>query len=151
MSFQVKLGKDCKLYRNKGTYADPDWSEVDLVQDLTLALTKGEADATTRGYGSWEAVVAALKQGTVDFGLLWNPADEHFAAFLNSFLNDSTVEVLILDGPVSGTGSAGNQGLRVTVQVFNFRRNEQLRNTVAAEVTIKPTYAENAPAWYTVS
>ena len=76
----VKLGMDAKLYRNDGTYEVPDWVEMTNVKDLTLNNEKGEADVTTRASNGWRATVGTLKDGSVEFEMVWDTEDESFTA-----------------------------------------------------------------------
>ena len=78
----VKLGLDAKLYRNTGTFASPAWNEVINVKDLTLNLEAGEADVTTRGNNGWRATVATLKDGSIEFEMVWDTADADFAKIM---------------------------------------------------------------------
>ena len=52
---------------------------------------------------------------------------------------------------MSHFATVGVQGLRATMAVTNFSRNEPLEEAITVSVTVKPTYAENAPEWMTVS
>ncbi len=140
------LGKDAKLYRNSGSYGSPTWTLISNVRDLGLGLEKGEADVTTRAGNGWEQVVAALKSASIEWGMVWDTADANFTAIRNSFLNDTVIEFLVLDGAVATTGS---QGLRAECMVQRFRRNENLREAVVVDVSAKPTYSTNAPSWWT--
>jgi hypothetical protein len=142
------LGLNAKLYRNSGTFAVPVWDLVTNVRDLRLNLEKGEADVTTRGGNGWEQVVATLKSATIEWGMLWDTGDTDFAAIRDSFLNDTTIEFLVLDGLVATTGS---QGLRAICMVNRFTRNENLREALTVDVAAKPTYNTNAPSWFTVA
>jgi predicted secreted protein len=144
----IVLGLDAKLYRNTGNYASPTWVEVENVKDVTLGLSKSEADVTTRKNGGWRAIVGALKEGVVSFEMLWDTADTDFQAFLDAWLNDTSIEVLCLDGSVSAGGS---EGLRATFSVIQFERQEPLEEAIKVAVTIKPTYADNAPSWHIVA
>jgi len=139
------LGLDAKIYRNSATYENPTWVEIDNVKDVTLNLSKEEADATTRANNGWKAIVATLKEGTVDFEMVWNKSDENFQALLTSFLSNTVIDFLILDGPYT---SEGSEGLRASCQVFSFTRAEQLTDVLRAAVTIKPTYSAHPPDWY---
>ena len=139
-----RLGLDCKLYRNTGTYETPVWNEVPNIRDNELALDKDEADVSTRGGGGWEQVVASLKKGSVEFDMVWDTADDDFLAFLTAFLDNSTIEIAAMDG---GIAVVGSQGLRATCMVTKCSRKEELKNAVMASVAIKPTYAANAPEW----
>jgi TP901-1 family phage major tail protein len=143
----VKLGLDAKLYRNTGTYATPVWDEITNVRDVTLNLEAGEADVTTRGNNGWRATVATLKDGSIEFEMVWDSADTDFTAIRDAFLNKTAVEMAVLDGDVLITGS---QGLRASFMVTSFSRNEPLEEAITVSVTMKPTYSANPPEWMTV-
>jgi hypothetical protein len=144
----IKLGMDAKLYRNTGTYASPTWDLIGNVKDLTLSLETGEADVTTRGNGGWRATVATLKDGALEFEMIWDTEDTDFTAIRTAFLGNTAVEMAVLDGLVATTGS---QGLRASFMVTNFTRNEPLEEAITVSVSMKPTYSANAPAWMTVA
>lgn len=143
----IKLGMEAKLYRNTGDYATPNWVEMLNVKDLTLNLEASEADVTTRGNGGWRATIAALKDGSIEFEMVWDTADADFTAIQQAFFNNTEIEFTVLDGDV---GTTGSQGLRATMSITNFSRSEALEEAITVSVTAKPTYAENAPEWMTV-
>jgi hypothetical protein len=143
----VKLGLDAKLYRNTGTHPAPAWNEVKNVKDVTLNLEAGEADVTTRGNSGWRATVATLKDASVEFDMVWDTADDDFAAIRDAFLNHTAIEVAVMDGDIA---TAGSQGLRATCMVTNFSRNEALEEAITVSVTVKPTFSTNAPTWHVV-
>jgi len=143
----VKLGLDAKLYRNTGTFASPTWNEVINVKDLTLNLEAGEADVTTRGNNGWRATVATLKDGSIEFEMVWDTEDLDFAAIRDTFLDRAAIEFAVMDG---GIAVAGSQGLRATCMVTNFSRNESLEEAITVSVTVKPTYSVNAPIWMVI-
>lgn len=143
-----KLGYQAKLYRNTGTHGTPVWNEIVNVKDLTLNIEKDEADVTTRGNNGWKAMVATLKDASLDFDMVWDTGDEDFTALQESFFDDTTVEVLCLDGAYDTVGS---QGLQATVMVKNFSRDEKLADALMAKVKIRPTYSSYAPEWFTAT
>jgi hypothetical protein len=143
----VKLGLDAKLYRNTGTFPAPVWDEIKNVKDVTLNLEAGEADVTTRGNAGWKATVATLKDGSVEFEMVWDTADTDFAAIRDAFLNKTPIDLAVLDGDVTITGT---QGLRADFMVTKFTRSEPLEEAITASVTVKPTYSPNAPSWMIV-
>lgn len=143
----VKLGLDARLYRNTSTYAAPVWNEIKNVKDVTLNLEAGEADVSTRGTGGWRATVATLKDGSIEFEMVWDTADDDFAAIRDAFLNRGSIEFAVMDGDIATSGS---QGLRATCMVTSFSRNEALEEAITVSVTVKPTYATNPPSWMTV-
>ena len=144
----VKLGLSAKMYRNTGTYASPVWNEIKNVKDLTLTLETGEADVTTRGNAGWRATVATLRDASVEFEMVWDTSDDDFSAIRNAFLNNTSLEVAVMDGDITTSGS---QGLRATCMVTSFSRSEALEEAITVSVTIKPTYAANPPVWLVIS
>lgn len=141
------LGLDAKLYRNTGTYASPTWNEITNIKDVTLNLTKGEANVSIRG-SSFRLRKGTLKDASIDFNLLWDTDDEDFTAIQEAFFDGTTIEILAVD---QAYNTVGSQGLRATVEVFTFTRNENLEEALNVDVSLKPTYATNLPEWYTYS
>ncbi|MEW4530206.1 phage tail tube protein [Maioricimonas sp. JC845] len=144
----VRLGLEGKLYRNSASYATPTWEELTNVRDLTLNLEAGEADVTTRGNAGWRAIVAALKDASIEFEMVWDPADSGFTALQQAFFNKTAVEFAVMDGDVTTSGS---QGLRASMSITSFGRSEPLEEAMTVSVTAKPTYADNPPEWMTVA
>lgn len=143
----MRLGIEGKLYRNKGTYAEPQWSEIANVADLTLSLEKGEADVTTRAGGGWRAIKGAIKEASVEFQMIWDAEDEDVQALLAAYLNGTPIEFAVLDGPVN---QAGSEGLRATMEVLKFSRGEGKDDAMTVDVALKPTHAPNPPQWMVV-
>lgn len=143
----VRLGLDAKLYRNTGDYVAPVWAEFGNAKDVTLNLEKGEADVTTRANAGWRATVGTLKDGSIEFEMVWDTGDAGFAAIKDAYFNDTPIEMAAMDGDIAASGS---EGLRASFSVTNFTRNEPLEEAITVSVTLKPTYAEHAPEWYVV-
>jgi hypothetical protein len=143
------LSQNAKLYRNTGTYAVPVWDLIGNVKDLTLSLEKDETDVTTRASGGWKEFVDGMKDATVEFGMLWDTGDADFDAFQGAFINNTSVEVLVLDGLAA---TAGSEGLRATMMVKSFTRNENLGEALMVDVSLRPVKnANSAPVWYTAT
>ena len=139
----VKRGMDAKLYYKAGGLGAPgSWSELTNVRDNTLNLEKGEADVTTRGNNGWRATIGTLKDGSVEFEMVWDPEDDGFDAIQDAYFNDSLIALAIMDGDID-TGS----GLQADFSITNFTRNEPLEEAMTVNVTAKPTYSANAPQW----
>ncbi|MCX7804798.1 MAG: phage tail protein [Planctomycetota bacterium] len=143
-----KLGLEGKLYRNTGTYENPNWVAMNNVKDVTLTLEKGEADVTTRANAGWRANVGTLKEATVEFEMIWDTADLGFKAIQEAWFDDESIELAIMDGPITESGS---QGLRATFSVISFSRKEPLEEAMTVEVTLKPAYSTHAPSWMKVT
>ncbi len=144
----AKLGMEAKLYRNTGSYESPVWAEVENVKDLTLNLEAGEADVTTRANDGWRATIATLKDASVEFGMVWDTEDADFSAIQDAYFEGTSIEFAMMDGDIETEGS---EGLRATMAVTSFSRDEPLEEAITVTVTIKPTYADNPPEWYVVT
>jgi hypothetical protein len=143
----IRLGMEAVLHRNTATYAAPTWVDMPNCKDVTLNLEAGEADVTTRANAGWRAIVATLKEGSVEFELIWDTEDATFLALQSAFFNNTPIELAVMDGPIATSGS---QGLRATCSVLNFSRSEPLEEAISASVTVKPTYSAHPPEWMVV-
>lgn len=146
-----KVGLDCKLYYcataldgESNTPALADWNEIDNVRDLTLNLSTGEADVSTRA-SSWRQTKQTLKEGSIDFEMLWDTDDEAFSAIQDAWEDGEEIALAAMDGDIE---VAGAEGLASNFAVTNFSRNEPLEEGVTVSVTVKPSsYTE----WYVVT
>jgi len=134
---------EAKLYRNTGTYDAPDWVEITNVKDVTPVAGNGEADVTTRANHGWKASKATLKDGSVEFEMMWDTEDEGFAAIQSAFFGNENIDLAVMDGDIETEGS---EGLRATFSVTKFDRKEPLEEAITVSVTLKPTYATHAPS-----
>ena len=149
------LGMNCKLYYQTtgtraawpGTGPAPNLALIGNVKDLSLDLSVGEADVTTRGNNGWKATLATLKDGSVDFDMVTDASDTPFTALQTAFLAGTTVAFAILNGLSTVTGT---QGLWADCTITNFSQEQNLDGAVTTKVTIKPTYSALAPSWITV-
>lgn len=142
------IGLDCVLYRNTGSYSSPVWNLIDAVVDVTVPLSKGEAETSTRG-SKWKTRRGTLKDASIDFNMRRRTdtaGQADFDALLDSFINGTPVELLVLDGPI---GTSGSQGLRATCEIFKFDNGQPIEGAVTIDVSAKPTPAANDPAWFT--
>jgi TP901-1 family phage major tail protein len=129
---------EAKIYH--GTAGTTATSELTNVKDVTLNLETGEADVTTRGNSGWRATVGTLKEGSVEFEMVWDSDDTGFAAIKNAYFNNTPIALAILD-------CANGEGLDADFSITNFSRNEPLEEAITVSVTAKPTYSTRAPAW----
>ena len=151
-----RIGLNCKLYRNTATgstaYATPTWTEIVNVRDVTIPMTKGEADTSRRG-STWKTRRGTLKDASIDFQLIHDDADPAFTALLASYVDGTPIDLLALDGATSDPYA---QGLRATCEVFNFQPGQPLEGAVVYDVSCKPTPAKTSagvpivPTWYEV-
>jgi len=145
----IKLGMDARFYFcAAGMGGSPTWTELTNVKDVTLNLETGEADVTTRGNAGWRASVATLKDGSIEFEMVWDTEDAGFTAIKDAYFNNTAIAFAVMDGRLE---TAGSQGLQADFTITNFSRNEPLEEALTVSVTAKPTYSTVAPAWVTVA
>ena len=143
-STNFRLGKNCVIARNTGTYGSPTWNPLGNTRDVTLPVEKDEWDATRRDSGGWEEIIATIKKGGVEFDMVYMATDADFIALETAFFTDAAIEFFIADGPVA---TAGTRGLRATCEIMRFSRDEKLKEGVVYRFGLKPTPADNAPEW----
>jgi len=143
------LGMNCKLYHASAVSATPtgaeSWTEIDNAKDVTLNLSKDEADITTRGNDGWKATVGTLKDGSIDFEMLWKPGDAAFDAIESAWANNTELAFAAMSGAID---AAGSKGLAGNFNVINFSRSEPLGEAVTVSVTIKPS---SYTTWLTIA
>lgn len=135
----VKLGLDCKLYYS-ATAGATATTELTNVKDLSLSITKGEADVTTRAAQGWKMSVGTLKEAEVTFDMVWDTTDTGFTAISTAFFSNAPIALAILDGD-DGTG------MDADFSIVEFSRNENLEEAVTVSVKAKPTLVTRAPVW----
>lgn len=151
MASDTVLGLDAKLYVNESVYATPDWLEIEDVADVTLDMTKGEADVSRRGSGRWAASVGTTKTGGVSFTLIMRKdatSQAAFEYFRDSFLNNDSLDVAVMDGDITTTGS---EGLRARMEVMSMPRGEPLAGAITYNITLKVTDDDNPPEWLEIA
>jgi hypothetical protein len=160
----AKLGLAAKLYYlttgNRATWgtADADGvnegaapanlAEITVARDVTVDLSKGEADVTSRGANGWRQMVGTLKEGEITFDMIWDTADTSFAAIFSAYITDGTIAVAALDG---ANDEAGTEGLWADCSVTQFQKSEPLEEAQTVSVTLRPTYSSVAPEWVRVT
>lgn len=137
----AKLGLNAKLYwRSAGSYESPTWTENTLISDLSQSAAWGEAEANARESRIEQAVKAML-------GLEWTgklkkkPLDATYEAFMNAFLSDEVLDLLILDGDKD---VEGNRGWRIDAQIFDASEDQSMTNALYEDIRIKPIIITHA-------
>lgn len=138
------FGLDAKLYYKVGGQGGGgSWNELDNAKDVTLNVEKEEADLTTRKAQGWRQIVGKLKNGSIEWDMVWDTADAGFQAIKNAFFNDEPIGLQVLDGPLA----SGGQGLQADFEIMQFSRNEPLAEALTVSVTAKPRYSDTPPQW----
>jgi hypothetical protein len=143
------LGMNAKLYRgddllesaSSSDISGINWEEITNVRDVTLNLETGEADVTTRANSGWKQTLATLKDGSVEFEMVWDTNDPDFAAIRDAWLNNTEISLAVMDGDIDTLA----QGLVSNFVVTNFSRTEPLEDAIKVSVTAKPS---SFTQWY---
>jgi len=123
-------------------------TEMGNVRDVTLNLEEGEADVTTRANNGWRATEPTLKDGSIEFEMVYDPTDAGFSKILGAWLNRTVIPMAILD---AAKDVAGTMGLWADFKVISFSKSEPLEEGQMVSVTVKPAYSTVAPEWVQVS
>jgi len=133
-----KLGLEGKLYY--GDAGNTAATELKNAKDVTLNLESSEADVTTRANNGWRATVAALKDASIEWEMIWDTANAGFVAIKNAYFSGSAIALAILDGE-------DGEGLDADFAITSFSRSEPIEEAMTVSVTAKPTYSTRAPQW----
>jgi hypothetical protein len=158
------LGLSAKLYRlttgTRATWGAADANllhagpapanleEIGNVRDLTITLDKGEADVTTRANLGWRANKATLKDGGIEWQMVYDETDTDVLALLKSWIGGTSIALAALSGASTVVGVTG---LWADFEVFKFEKGEELENAQMVSVGVKPTYSLVAPEWVKVT
>lgn len=141
----IRLGYNAKLYITLSGGQGGTFVEVTNCRDLTLSMTKDEADASSRAGAGWKETVGTLKDLSLEFEMLQDSADTNLAYLRTSFMTPGTaLGVKVLD---KSTG----EGPKFDGEVFEFTRNEPIGGVATVSIKIRPTPSSTAPSWVAAS
>ena len=110
---------------------------VGLASDVTINMSTGSIDVTTRDNTGWRDFISGLSEWSVDFTLLSDRPNDQIAAIETAFLNKTDLtDVEMVDG--DGYGWNG------TVRVIDYTKNEALEDGVNYSVTFQGRGAPTA-------
>jgi hypothetical protein len=143
----VVMGKDFRLYYNAGNYSNTNWQAINIVGDVRVPFSVGEADISTRET-NFKLTGLGLTDVSVEFDMLYDPADAGFLRLYNAATARTiTEEFALADGNVATNGT---RYLRSACIVSRFDRDETLDGAGKVSVALKPTRATNGPTWNVV-
>jgi hypothetical protein len=138
----VVLGLDTKMfYATPG--ANPTYTELGNVKNVTINLESAEADVTVRANNGWRATVPTLRDASIEFEMVYDTTDAGFIAMRAAYFASSDVLLKVLDGGTATTGT----GLVATCRITNFTISQGLEESVNVNVSAKPTYGSAPPYW----
>ena len=126
------------------------WDEITNVRDLSLNLEKSDADVTTRGANGWKQIITALKDGTVEFEMIYDKTDTvGFAVLQAAFFAGTQVWCQVMDS-VKGATVPDADGLQALMEVASIGQTQNLEDAQKVSISLKPAHApNNPPEWIT--
>lgn len=142
------LGLDAKLYYDAAGVGVGSWIELTNCRDVRMPLSKSEADVTTRANSGWRATAGVLKEGTVEWDMVYDTSEAGFSAVQSAFMNDTLIGLAVMDGDIA---SPGSEGLQANFEIIGFEIDQSLEEAIKVNVTAKIGYSATAPTWTTIS
>jgi hypothetical protein len=144
----AKLGIKSKLYyRSAGDYANPTFTEINLISDLSVQPAWDKGDASSRGSRVKKSVKTML--GLSFSGKLKKkPNDAAYEAIMDALISDEVLDVMVLDGD---SETDGTRGWRFDAQVFQGNEDQGLGAVICEDIEIEPTDSDNEPKAVLVS
>lgn len=140
----TQVGYNARIYYNNGTSVSPVWLEIDTVRDVTLNLSRNEIDDTSRTARGWRSRLAGLAEWGADYEMVYNTENTAWGKIRDSFLDNTVIEVLILDGDIA---IDGQQGIRGNVFVTEFSEEQPLEDVISNSCTMvgngEPTWVQS--------
>jgi len=133
-------GVDADMYyQTDGVAGAAGWVLVSNIKDVTMPLSKAEADNTVRGNGGWRSTKGTLKDMEVSFDMRTDDADVDFLAFRDAWLNNNHIGIRIYDG--------ADNGPEADFEVIDFEMGQEIEGVQMTSVRLKLTYIATAPVW----
>lgn len=135
----LKKGIDCKaFYRSGGNYATPTWTEVSIINDLTQNSAANEAEANSRASYVNRMVITGFDLNWT--GTMQSDASATWTAIYEAMLENSTLDMLFLDG---GSTTNNTTGFRVDCVVTDTTVDQGRGNRLYNSVKFSPTESDN--------
>ena len=133
-----RLGFECTMFVNTGTYATPIWRELDTVTNTSLVVQNAVADVSMRRGKGWASEMNALTRLPIQVEAIYEKNNVDLEQFFDAAVTKRDfLDVLFLDGPlVAPVGGVASEGLRFWANVSDWERGEELENAVAVSFTL---------------
>jgi len=142
----VRVGLDCQLYFNTGTWGTPVWNPVGLTIDASLSLGKSMAEVKSRA-SRWQQSVPTLKSGPITFNMIREVSDLDHDLIRDYYINDTLKSWAFADGAIATTGT---QYFKAEYYVEKFDIGQPLEGHETVDVGLSMGYSANAPTFTTV-
>ena len=135
----VRISLDAKLYR--GAAGSKATTEVDTCADVAVKMKKGEAKISRRK-SKWAMFRGTIKEYELEISFVADTADQHLAAFIAAFTNDTPISLYVTD-------REGGLGLDADFEVMSMDDDQKIEDAIGYKFTCKPTFvvANREPKW----
>lgn len=141
----IKKGRKGYLAISPGGVEEDDFSELEIVQNVTLSLTQDAADATARVSGGWKEEVPVQRVAEVTCTSRWDPTNTTLIAIRDAFLADDEAEQLV--GVRAFDAATDSHGIEADMCVHAFTLNQPLDGIQTVDITLRPAPGTNPPEW----
>lgn len=133
------IGADAKLYYDvdplAGEPSGGDWTELDIVKDVTLGRTFDEVDQTTRRSNKRKEADQGLEDNSLEFVIAYEPEDDGYLALEAAYSGRLPIAMAIMGGDIETNGTRGLAG---NWKIFKFEESQPLSGHVVVNVSMKP-------------
>lgn len=146
----IVLGLDAQLgYDVTGLSGGETFVLATNIRDLSLNMDKATDDVSVRGGNGFRQTVGTLRDGTVEFQMVYDTTDAAFTAFHNAFFINANrvIGLFVADGVLA---TPGTQGLKGDFMVTGFSVTQNLEEASKVDVTCQLTFSTFVPVWFTV-
>lgn len=106
------MNYQCKAYRNTGTYGSPTWVLFDNMGAVKINDERSEVEIALRSGGLFEGFIAGRRKISIEWEMLYDPADASQTAFRAAYDSESQagIDMAFMDQAIATAGSAGIRG-----------------------------------------
>lgn len=139
------LGRDAKLYA--GAAGSTPATEIKDVKDLSITLTQGEIDVTTRTAQGWKATAPGLREAEISFDLLCGASSTEAKTFLNAYKGNGYVAIKVVDKSTDGLVT-----FEADCMIADCSMEQNLEDAIKLSIKAKPTvYDDTRPPTLTIA
>ena len=145
-----KSGINSHAYRNSASggskYGTPTWTDIDHVRDASVGQPWDLQDASIRAT-KFKLYHKAQKDLSVQLTVRCDDVDSGYIALREAAENGTTIDMLLLDGPIATEGS---RGFRAFFHVSESGQSQAIGDTLYSTFDLKPTFGvidDGSPAY----
>ncbi len=132
-----KIGYAAKLFG--GAAGTTPSTEITHAKDVKVSVSIDIVDATDRSTDGWKDNLAALKDATLSFTLVYDSADTNYSAIRSAAMSNTPYAFK----PSNGNGS----GLDADWTISKFDEDQSNGEAISAEVEAVPYCGNRNPSW----